>query len=367
MRFRVLLTFFTIALLGVSWLAKHRDSGRSPASLDAPSQPAPAVTTEAPRTEPDACRNFYKTVCQKRGPSRDPTGVVDPDFEGELQALRVYQDIVRSQPDWNLDEVDEELVKRIYTDKAKEKITSAYQWVRMSIEKWIEEQPASVFSAQDKARVRARIRDTRLELPGPAKVYDDERELFTKNDVFYERVSDGRLRMRVGGAFLLNVRSWFNLVFTISHEFGHAIDPCEIRAAGMNFPAYDQLSACFLRTGLVLSRQERRECAQNDQLSETFADWLAVKITARALRQYARNFKPSQLVSAARNAVRDLCDFDEDDGRTDSEFHPAPAVRIERIFGDNPEIRELLGCSTAHARQIASDGKPSENYCDFKP
>ena len=35
--------------------------------------------------------------------------------------------------------------------------------------------------------------------------------------------------------------------------------------------------------GLVARRESRTECGQRDQLSETFADWIAVQVTAEAL------------------------------------------------------------------------------------
>jgi hypothetical protein len=103
--------------------------------------------------------------------------------------------------------------------------------------------------------------------------------------VYYERFADGRMRLRVGGAYLLSAKSWFNLVFTLAHELGHAIDPCELRVARLPLPAYDRLGACLLADGLVASRETRAECGQDDQLSEAFSDWLAVQVTADVLKR----------------------------------------------------------------------------------
>jgi hypothetical protein len=280
---------------------------------------------------------------------------VRPDAEGELQALRTYEEIIRRHPDWSSEQVDAELVETIFTPKRRARIESTYHWVEKSIEALINRQPDTVFSAAEKKLLKARVRSTELQLPPPASVYADEPDLFTKNDVFYERAANGKMRMRVGGAYLLSAKSWFNVVFTLAHEFGHSIDPCELKAAKVAIPAYHQLASCFLKQGVIASRPNRRECGENDQLSETFADWLAVQVISEALAHYATEFHdPLSLTNAAANSVRDLCEQEE--GEFETLLHPSPEVRIERIFGRNPAIRHTLGCE---------DTAPEAPYCDF--
>ena len=303
------------------------------------------------------CNSFYGTICKKSGESRDPTGIVRPDIEGEIEALRIYEEIIRQHRDWTSDQVDEELVKVIYTPERRGRIESAFRWVRQTLERVIDRERRTVFTAQEKTMLKQRIRGTRLELPPPAALYADEPDIFTKNEVFYERTMDGQTRMRVGGAYLFTSKSWFNVIFTLAHEFGHAIDPCELRSAGLSFPAYDRLTACFLQFGWVpLHKDRSTECGENDQLSEIFADWLAVRVTAAALKTFATEFHATQLVGAAVNAVRDLCEQDDPQLEVDLTNHPAPQFRIESIFGRNPKVREILGCGPA----------PGSEYCSFE-
>jgi hypothetical protein len=350
--FAIIVAF--LAISGLAFLVLPQRATLPPtagaATSESPRLPAAASSTNA---NEQFCSQLYKSICGRRGTTRDPTGIVRPDVDGELQALRTYEEVIHKHPDWNSEQVDEELVKTIFTPKRKERIERAYNWVRNQLELFIDAQGATTFSADEKTRLKARVHGTVLQLPPPVSVYGDEPDLFTKNDVFYERVSDGTTRMRVGGAYVLNAKSWFNLIFTMAHEFAHAIDPCELRSAGLSIEAYSRLSSCFVANGLVANRPGRQECGDNDQLSETFADWMAVHVVSEALKTFATEFRGPQLIGAATNSVRDLCDQD-DGGEFDDTLHPSPEVRIERIFGRNPLVREVLGCSAA-----------STPYCDF--
>ena len=174
------------------------------------------------------------------------------------------------------------------------------------MEKWVDKQPKTVFNAREKRTLKSRLRRTNLELP-PKTLYTDSPDVYTKSDVFYERTASGAMRMRVGGAYLLSVKSWFNLIFTIAHELGHSIDPCEMRVNRVLIPAYDKVSACFVEQGFIHTGKDRVECGEHDQLSEVFADWVAVQIVAEGLKSYANEFRGPQLVNAALNSVRDLC------------------------------------------------------------
>ncbi len=305
-----------------------------------------------------ACQNLYQTVCLKKGITRDPTGSVRPDIDGEREALRLYEDIIQKHPDWTSAQVDEELIKQIYTPRRRARIESAYKWVEYTIERWIDRQPKDVLDPLEKKLLKQRVRKTPLEPPPPADVYADEPELLTKNDVFYERLTDGKTRLRIGGAYFFTSKSWFNLVFTMAHELAHAIDPCELRNLQVSLPAYDRLKACFMKSGLIAARNDRSECGRNDQLSETFADWVAGQITAEALKSFALEFRGQALLDAATNATRDLCEQDDGATESDTEFHPAPEIRIDRIFGRNPTVRKILGCKPPEPG--------SAEYCTFE-
>jgi hypothetical protein len=319
-----------------------------------------APVARTPATDPakptSVCEDFYRSVCMKKGITKDPSGTVARDFEGELQALRMQEQIIHLHPEWTGKQVDDELADIIYTPEKKKRFQSAYNLVKKTLKKIIDRQPDTVLNPKIKKILKKRINDTYLELPPPAALYADEPDLFTKNDVFYERTQDGHTRMRIGGAYLLTVKSWFNMLFTMGHEFAHSIDPCEIKALGLHIEAYDRLTSCFMQNGLIAKTPERAECGEKDQLSETFADWFGVQVTADALRAFSTEFKGPQVINAAKNAVRDLCEQDEIPAENSYDFHPPPEVRIEKIFAQQPEIREVLGCPAT---------LPSTDYCHF--
>jgi len=146
--------------------------------------------------------------------TRDPTGTVKPDLEGELEVLRIYQGIIREHPNWSSQEVDEALVRAVYTPKRLRRVQAVFNWVQQALVKLIQRE--SAFASANKKLLIQNLKQVRLELPPPAKVYEDEPDLFTKNDVYYERLSSGGVRLRVGGAFLFTSKSWFNLVFTVA-------------------------------------------------------------------------------------------------------------------------------------------------------
>ncbi len=304
-----------------------------------------------------SCERVLEYVCQERGEVHDPTGSVIDDAEGERQAVEIYAELREDNPEWDQRRLEDELVATIYTPARLRRVRAAFDWVVDAMIRYIERQPEESLRGKEKAWLIGRVRRLKLDVPPPSTVYADEPDLYTKNDVFYERLGNGTTRLRVGGAYLLTAKSWFNLVFTLAHETAHAIDPCEIRSARFPVPAYDRLSACFLQQGLIETRRTRSECGANDQLSETFADWVAVQLTSEALTSLATEFPGRELLHAVTNSVRDLCD-DPDARHFSSEQHPRAEVRIERIFGHHPAIRDLLQCGPTPM--------PTPQYCGFE-
>ncbi len=367
--------FFAVAILVMVASGSLRQQH---ANQNAPAENTRTVAGTAASASPtpvdDPCRHLYRLICSKTGVTRDPTGLVRPDVDGEKMALQIYEGIIHDHPSWSSDQVNEQLVKQIYTPSNIDRLESAHHWVRNVMERIIDSQPENVFNASEKSTLKSRLNRTELEMPIPVSKYDDESYVLTKNDIFYERTIDGKMRLRVGGAYFFTARSWFNQVFTLGHELAHSIDPCEIRSARLSIPAYDRLAACFMDHGLVAVRPGRSECGENDQLSETFADWFAVQVTAEALRGFSLEFQGQALLNATTNAVRDLCEQDEPDYVEDTEFHPAPSTRINRIFGRNPDIREILGCAADAPSPIAQVRIPAalpsllpsqQPYCSF--
>ncbi len=322
-------------------------SARGPAQA-----PPPSIATPPP-----ICSHFYENVCQKRGLTRDPTGIVRPDIDGEIQALRIYEEIIHKHPEWTSEQVDEELVRSIYTPKRLERVREAYNWVKAAIERLIQRQPDRVLNPKEKKQLIEKIQAVKLDLPPPAAAYSDEPDLFTKNDVYYERTANGQTRMRVGGAYLFSAKSRFNLIFTMGHEFAHSIDPCELRAADIELKSYKALTSCFLEKKFVVRAENFAECGEGDPMSETFADWVAVQVTADALRTETVGYTSAQIQSAATNAIRDLCEQEDSTREADLTNHPEPRIRIQNLFGNQSEIRAVLGCPALPQPDL---------YCSFE-
>lgn len=348
-----MLGFLAIGLGLTFWLAPGLPERELPRRVvELPSElPEPQPIPE-PSPTLEACESLFAVACGKIPLLQDPTGIVQPDAAGEIEALRVYETIIHQHPDWTSEEVDEELVKEIYTDRRRDRIFDTFQWVERAMETFLDRQPASTIPAAARRKLKKRLRETQLELPPPASVYANEPELFTKNDVYYSSFADGRRVIRMGGAYLLSSKSFFNRVFTIAHELAHAIDPCEIMPTGVEVPSYRKIEGCFIKVRLV--NRARGHCSPESLLPEVFADWVATEITADALEQYVSKFKNKrERLYSVINSVRDLCNDEiwlEDDLRA----HPSARDRMDGIFAANPRIRAILQCE-APSRRIACE------------
>ncbi len=322
------------------------------------------LTTE-PRSlhHEELCQRFYQSTCYKKVEIQDPTGTVRSDIEGEKATLRIYQEILEQHRNWSEQEIDEAFIHQIYTPEQNERIRAAYSWVQNSIVHFIDQQPSSIFSKTEKTILKTRLQKTKLQLPPPGSLYMDEPDLLTKNEAHYQRLSSSsEMRLRVGGAYVYIAKSWFNLVATLAHELSHSIDPCELRIANVWIPAYQRLTQCFLENNLIALHKNRFECGSHDQLSEVFADWMAAQIITETLAFYATEFDRHQILNAARNSVRDLCDPEDDHLEFDLEFHPSPKIRIQNIVGEHPKLRTLLGCSAG-----PDPRSKTKRYCMLTP
>ncbi len=290
------------------------------------------------------CEHFYQTACTPKEIIHDPTGSVQPDIKGEVEALRLYETILHEHPDWSNDQIDEELVQRIYTPKRKLMLLETYGWIKKRMVHLIETQPKQVFSKDTKKVLIARINNIVLELPPPVSLYANEPDLFTKNDVYYEGFPDGKRVIRVGGAYLLSAKSWFNRVFTIAHEMSHAIDPCEISGEKILVSGYEKLINCFYEENILSLTQIKEGCNKSNFIGELFSDWMATQITVQALQMYLPKFKNQQeLTNSVVNSVKDLC-YQDESQLSHSGSHPEPRTRIEKIFSKNIEVQKILGC-----------------------
>ncbi len=317
-------------------------------SVGAPAAVPRTPTTEAAPVKPAKlmkCAELFHHACTRRGITADPSGVVQPNVRGELEALRLYETIIHENPEWTSDQVDEDLVKKIYTEKRRTIMLDTFRWVAREMKKVIEQYPDTVMTADIKKKLKRRIETTSLELPPPASIYETEPDLFTKNEMYFESLESKRRVIRVGGAYLLTAKSWFNRVFTLSHELAHSIDPCEVKLAKIEPAAYRRLARCFYQQKIIQKDPELHKCGTKNQLGEAFADWMAAELTAVAMEHYKVKLKTHEdILHSAINAVRDLCDQESWVAEGDSDLYPDPAVRIAKIFAHNPKIKKLLQC-----------------------
>lgn len=317
---------------------------------------APEPLIQEPRLRFNACRDLHGYICSSRR-GIDPTGDVRHDAEGEVETLRIYENLIRENPRFTMERIDDLLVKRIYTPARTKRVREIFETARERLVRFIDYQPFQALSDDEKARLKARVARVQLQLPPPATVYADEPDLFTRNDVFYERSGADDIRIRVGGALLFTVRSRFNLAFTLAHELAHSIDPCELRSLGMETKFYDPVVSCLGAGGAI-----ETACSSTGTLAESFADWVATHIVADILEEISPKYTPAQAKSALYNSVRDLCQEDEDlltgPDMGLAASHPSNVFRVNRIFGAHPGIRRLLGCGE-ESMGPAEEGTPA--------
>jgi hypothetical protein len=358
-----------LVVLILEWTIFRPRQVELPVILPSASAPHAPLNTLAPheletRIRINPCVDLHSYVCTLAR-SEDPTGDVRHDSEGEVEVLRIYENIVRTKKRMSPEKADELLVRQIYTPERTKRIRDLFAKAKTHLLKFIDSQPFQALTEYDKSILRSRVSKVQLELPPPASVYADEPDLFTRNDVYYERTSDGVVRIRMGGALFFTVRSKFNLAFTMTHELAHSIDPCELRSDKIDILAYHGLSECFGAPVESIAN----ECSSKGKLSEIFADWVATHVVAEILADTAPSFTQSQIHSAVYNTVRDLC-RDEADDSSDSEeglssSHPNGAYRVNQIFGQHPTIRKLLGCKDPSGPSLP--GVPSYCFWSMRP
>ncbi len=301
----------------------------------------------------NSCFDLYEAVCSNKK-TKDPSGFVKRDVEGEVEALRIMEKIVQNNKKISTQNVYEELANKIYTEERVKILKDLFEDVRKYMLKFIDAQPFQSLGLEERIILKKQIEKVVLEIPPPANIYSDELDLYTSNDVFYERTKENNLRIRIGGANLFTVNSKFNLAFTLAHELAHSIDPCELKYNQVDILAYHGLAECF-GTPLV---EQSGECMAHGRVSEIFADWVATHIVADLLTVSSEKYTIAQTRMALMNAVRDLCVEEEpyDDDRTPEDdkspetpeelaaSHPSSSYRVNHIFAQHPQIRKILGC-----------------------
>jgi hypothetical protein len=324
--------------------------------FSAPIEKKPA-SDETPTVKSNTlfCEKSYDAIC-KGNAVADPTGETSLDYRGEIRALRVLRRIVRTNPGWTTEQIEDELVKRIYTKERKDKLNRIFEIVRAQMIDYVKQQNSKTMTDVDKAVLIERISKVALELPEDRTTYSDATDLYTKSEIYYERSHSGDVhRVRVGGAYILNTSSEYSIIFSMAHELAHSIDPCGIQGEPLNYKIYDDLVQCFVDSQWI--SKEEAACGNKDKSSEVFADWLGAEILARSIRNQTK-YSLEEKTRAAINAVRDLCDDSSGFEKVNLEYYPTDIIRVKSIFSKNTLLRKELQCSNS------GTVKP---YCRFEP
>ena len=195
--------------------------------------------------------------------------------------------------------------------------------------------------------------------------------LNSKN-AFYERGAN-----EIGvctGHFSKQSLDELELVATIAHEISHSLDPCSLKPDSnetSKFAAFDPVIQCLRSSNSAGARNKTLELFSNmtsvpgcpscpvpkpnfcydDQITESFADWLAAEVVAKYIEKYQR-FTAEQYRDAYSRVLAGLSFTSPITG---FDVHPSAEVRINRILLVNPKIRQQMGCSPIHSQY---------KYCD---
>ena len=224
-------------------------------------------------------------------------------------------------------------------------------------------------------------------------------------NAFYQRITNS---FKFCNGFLLQNQSAFQIAFTIAHELAHSIDPCGIVVDAENkrfdyvkpkdrefceqaYPfkglipclrGSDSIQAKTLEPasdlgplgripGLPPPEKQNDKpkpddsilppvrkqgpqlsdrspfCTKDDQISEAFADRIAIEVTPAFIKQEYKDRKPpltkENYQIGYSNVFRDVIGYKD---AVDEKFdeHPDTKDRINKIILTHPEVREQMGC-----------------------
>lgn len=385
------------SMLGLSFCAPQPESTKSNSHLlqkTAISTPSPDPTTSIPSNPlspltsisnlilssdsqpqqkpeiPKLCANLHDWVCNpafESASTKDITGIMAPDAQGESDALSLLEKIINTDPPVPAEQIDEVFARKVYTPARRVRLESAFLSAKTRIielvKSWIPEQERQHDHDNWTRPLIRQLRMVRLEIPPPAHLYSDEPDLLTKNDVFFEHRGPTDLVIRVGGGYVLSSRSWFNLISTFAHEIGHAIDPCEMHSLKQPLHGYRLWLECMHHIHLIEKSNTDRFCKRQDTTAEVFADWVSAQVLAKTFLDFSKKFnKPRESRYAFRNALRDLCGAVDDPLSPSFLGHPSSSIRINKIFGAQPEILEKLQCPLPEIPNVIS---PRRSQCEI--
>lgn len=111
-----------------------------------------------------------------------------------------------------------------------------------------------------------------------------------------------------------------------------------------------QFTKNALRRAGAQNPENQSFCHHQDQINESFCDWLSVEVLARYMQRNLKSASREQhidgIASIHRNACHDEYGLSESRKGKESEFsHPASGDRLRYILLAHPAIRRFLGCT----------------------
>jgi hypothetical protein len=147
--------------------------------------------------------------------------------------------------------------------------------------------------------------------------------------------------IRIAPSFLMALaESPERMRSVLEHEIGHKVDPILTLLTGEPLrEAYKDLLTCFRKTFRMLPNQG----------GESVADWVASRLGGERIAAIA---DPLERSRSAREYSKGLCLFyqlsledNQKKLRPDpTDRHPDQLLRMDRIYGSDPQLRQALGC-----------------------
>lgn len=130
--------------------------------------------------------------------------------------------------------------------------------------------------------------------------------------------------------------------FVMGHEVGHRLGPriSELNGYGMS-GEYAALLDCYRGSGSIRMRENQKD--------EVIADYIGAEVVA----QQVAAMPAADRRGAILRSMQFFCMTDSNEGHGSLNcrgVHPEQMLRVSGIFGTNPSIRSLLGCSGESSR-----------------
>lgn len=172
--------------------------------------------------------------------------------------------------------------------------------------------------------------------------FDPNLSFFKTMNAFYTpSVSYGKMKtdeqVNMMPAFISMLeKNPYAYMTVVAHEAGHKIGPMVSKINGYDLSSeYRELLACY--------KDNKSIKLEDNQGDETMSDYFSSEVLARQIQKLPEEKRKQAVMSA----MLGYCMFDESQEHSFSckGNHPENSLRVSGIFGANPSIRKILGCS----------------------